>query len=115
MGVAFPKERSDRGLLGEIVRARGGTIQEKILPGRSECGRTGFSMRDFEDQEIAAIHCAGDIGYVDRAWHYLYRIWLPDAAFEPANMPAMEVFVRLPEEIGWMTFDLQACIPVARL
>lgn len=62
-----------------------------------------------------SIDCAGDLGNVDRALHYLYRIWLPSVAFEPADLPAMEVFVRLPEEIGCETFDLQACIPVAQL
>jgi hypothetical protein len=75
----------------------------------------GFGIRDLESQEIAAMHCVGDLGNVDRAWHYLYRPWLPSVAFEPADVPAMEVFVRIPEEIGWETFDLQACIPVARL
>ena len=75
----------------------------------------GFSIRDFDSQEIGAIHCVGDLVNVDRAWDYLYRVWLPSVAFEPADLPAMEVFVRIPEEIGWETFDLQACIPVARL
>lgn len=113
LGIAFPAEGN--GLLREIVRARGGKARDGRLPGRSECARNGFSMRDLDSQEVAAIHCTGDLGHVDRAWHYLYRIWLPAAAFEPADLPAMEVFVRLPEEIGWQTFDLQACIPVARL
>jgi len=27
----------------------------------------------------------------------------------------MEMFVRLPEEIGWETFDLHTCIRVVRL
>jgi hypothetical protein len=30
-------------------------------------------------------------------------------------MPAMEMFMKLPEEIGWDTFDLQACIPLVEL
>ncbi len=75
----------------------------------------GLSIRDFASQQIVAFHCVGDLAHVDRAWHYLYRIWLPSGAFEPADLPAMEMFVRLPEEIGWETFDLQTCIPVVRL
>jgi len=27
----------------------------------------------------------------------------------------MEIFARLPEEIGWETFDLWACVPVRQL
>jgi DNA gyrase inhibitor GyrI len=84
-------------------------------PDAAECSPRGFSIRDLESQETAGIHCTGDLGLVDRAWQYLYRIWLPSVAFEPADLPAMEIFVRLPEEIGWQTFDLKACIPVARL
>ena len=113
LGVAFPKEPG--GVLGKIVHSRGRRVASIPSPDASECGRRDFSIRDIESQEIAAIHCVGDLAYVDRAWHYLYRIWLPSVAFEPADLPAMEIFVRLPEEIGWETFDLQACIPVARL
>lgn len=115
LGVAFPTQAAGDGIVGEIIRSRGRRGLATPLPDESECSPRGFSIRDFEPQEIAAIHCTGDLGYVDRAWHYLYRIWLPSVAFEPADIPAMEVFVRLPEEIGWTTFDLQSCIPVARL
>jgi len=113
LGVAFPKLPLN-GMLGEIVQSRGRSRGDVRRPEESECGPRGFSIRDFEPQEIAAIHCVGDLGQVDRAWHYLYGIWLPSATFEPADLPAMEVFVRLPEEIGWETFDLQTCIPVVR-
>jgi len=71
-------------------------------------------MRDLAPQQVAGIHCVGDIAYEERAWHYLYRLWLPSSGFVPADLPAMELFVKLPEEIGWETFDLETCIPVAR-
>ena len=125
LGVAFPKQTGPKrtmpeqiggdGMLGEIVRSRRRGSGDVRRPDANECGPRGFSIRDLESQEIATIHCVGDLGHVDRAWHYLYRIWLPSVALEPADLPAMEIFVRLPEEIGWETFDLQACIPVARL
>jgi AraC family transcriptional regulator len=115
LGAAFPRQSVGKDLLHDIVRARGRSPLDAPLPARSECGPRNFSIRDLDSQDVAAIHCIGDLGYVDRAWHYLYRMWLPSVAFEPADLPAMEVFVRLPEEIGWETFDLQACIPVARL
>ncbi len=115
MGVAFPKLPGRDDMFGEIIRSRGRKLVERPLPISLECGPRGFSIRDFEPQEIAAMHCVGDLGLVDRAWHYMYRVWLPAVAYDPADLPAMELFVRLPEEIGWETFDLQACIPVVRL
>jgi AraC-like DNA-binding protein/DNA gyrase inhibitor GyrI len=114
LGIAFPRQPG--GIVGEIARSRGRSAARlPQLPAQSECAEQGLSMRDFEPQQIAAFHCVGDIAHVDRAWHYLYRIWLPSSGYEPADLPAMEMFMRLPEEIGWETFDLQACIPVVRL
>jgi AraC family transcriptional regulator len=113
LGIAFPREPG--GILGEIVRARGGTGRPReSLPTRSECDEQGFSIRDFDAHAIVSLHCAGDIAHAARVWQYLYRIWLPPSSLEPANLPAMEIFVELLEEIGWETFDLQACIPVVR-
>jgi AraC-like DNA-binding protein/DNA gyrase inhibitor GyrI len=114
LGVAFPAPGPRDGMVAKIVHSRGRGRGEAPVPQQSECGSGSFSIRDFEPRELAAIHCVGDLANVDRAWHYLYRIWLPATAFEPADLPAMEVFVRLPEEIGWETFDLQTCIPVVR-
>lgn len=114
LGIAFPQERG--GLLEQIVRARDhGPRSGFDLPSRAECNAAGCSIRDFDAQPIAALHCVGDLAHVGRAWQYLYRVWLPASGFEPADLPAMEMFVRLPEEIGWEKFDLQICIPVARL
>jgi AraC family transcriptional regulator len=112
LGAAFPKQPGGDCILGEIVRWRGRTGRDTSLPGRPECGSRGFSVRDFEPQSIAVLPAAGDLSRVDRAWQYLYRVWLPASRFEPADFPAMEMFVRLPEEIGWETFDLRACIPL---
>jgi AraC family transcriptional regulator len=114
LGVAFQREPG--GLLAEVIRSRG-RVPGRLgsLPAQSDCDARGFSIRDFESQQIVAFHCVGDLAHVDRAWHYLYRIWLPSGAYEPADLPAMEMFVRLPEEIGWETFDLQVCIPVVPL
>ena len=115
LGVAFARNAGANGLLEEIVRSRGRADAGVPLPDPSECESRGFSIRDFEAQESASMHCVGDLAQIERAWQYLYRAWLPSVAFEPADLPAMEIFVRLPEEIGWETFDLEACIPVARL
>ena len=112
LGMAFPS--APGGILAEIIRSRGG--RSKVpAPSNSECAEQGLSFRDFEPRQVVSIHCIGDLGHVGRAWQYLYRIWLPSAdKVEPGDLPAMEMFVKLPEEIGWETFDLQACIPVVR-
>ena len=114
LGIAFPKLPG--GMLGEIVRSLGRATAPLVsLPDQSECDAAGFTVRDFESQQVVAFHCVGDLDHVGRAWQYLYRIWLPSGAFDPADLPAMEMFVRLPEEIGWETFDLHTCIAVVRL
>jgi AraC family transcriptional regulator len=114
LGVAFPRQPG--GILGEIIRSRGRVSAASVpAPDPSICSAAALTVRDFEPQQVVALHCVGDIAHVGRAWQYLYRIWLPSGAFEPADLPAMEMFVQLPEEIGWETFDLQACIPVVRL
>ncbi len=64
---------------------------------------------------IAYIHCAGDIFLEDRAWQYLYRYWLPRSRFQPDNLPAMEIYCRLPAEIGWEQFDIECALPVVAL
>ena len=114
MGVAFLQDTGEKGIVGEILRSRG-RCGGGIAPNRSECQAYGLSARDFEAETVAMIHCAGDISAVGDAWQYLFRIWLPNSGYQPANMPAFELFVRTPEEIGWETFDLYACLPLAKL
>ena len=60
-------------------------------------------------------HCVGDIHKVEQAWNYLFKVWLPRSGYQPAPQPAMEIFLKLPEEIGWTSFDIECCIPVQTL
>ena len=114
LGIAFPK--TSDGILAEMVRSRGrGSASFKSLPTRSECAAAGFTVRDFKPRQIVAFHSVGDLDQVGRAWQYLYRIWLPSGGYQPADLPGMEMLVQIPEELGWETFDLEACIPVERL
>lgn len=64
---------------------------------------------------FALHHCVGDIQQVERAWHYFFKVWLPSSGYQPAPLPAMEIFLKLPEEIGWERFDLECCVPVQPL
>jgi AraC family transcriptional regulator len=115
MGVAFTEGTKDRGIVGDIIRSRRRAVRSLLMPERAECEPLGLTARDFEAEAIAMIHCVGDMSVVSCAWQYLFRIWLPESGYQPANMPAFEIFARTPEEIGWETFDLHACLPLAKL
>jgi AraC family transcriptional regulator len=115
MGVAFPRTAEDRGIVGELLKSRRRAGRSLVLPNRAECESLGLTVRDFEAEAVAVLHCVGDISVVSYAWQYLFRIWLPASGYQPANMPNFEVFVRTPEEIGWETFDLYGCLPIVRL
>lgn len=115
MGVAFLKNAEDQGIVGEILKSRQRSNRSLLMPDRAECEPLGLTMRDFEAEAVAVLHCAGDLSAVGIAWQYLFRIWLPASGFQPANMPGLEVFVRTPEEIGWETFDLYGCFPIVKL
>jgi AraC family transcriptional regulator len=125
-----PKERCryDLGVLFPLIQGRrAGTVYSHIeklrnnpgalagggVPGPAEVSRAQLSARRFSPQTLATVHCDGDIGHVDLVWKWLYRCWLPEQHRLPANQPAMELFVQLPEHIGWERFDLLACVPLA--
>jgi AraC family transcriptional regulator len=72
----------------------------------------GVSVRTLPACCLATLHCIGDIAQVDKAWQYLYRHWLPNSGYVPDNLPAMEIYVRTPNEIGWEHFDLECAIAI---
>lgn len=65
--------------------------------------------------EYATLHCTGDITLVAQAWDYLYQVWLPDSGYVPRHYPAIEEFLKGPEEIGWETFDINCRIPIEKM
>jgi DNA gyrase inhibitor GyrI len=110
LGALFPFATD--GVVAAIARARG-VAARPVPPPPPVVERGGFSARRFPAIDLATLHVAGDLGAVDVAWNWLYRTYLPSQPRLPANQPAMELFVRLPEEIGWEKFDLFACVPLA--
>jgi AraC family transcriptional regulator len=74
-----------------------------------------ISERDFPACQVAAIHTQGDLHQFDKAWQYLWRYWLPRSRYQPDNLPAMEIYHRLPCEMGWDTFDLWCALPIIAL
>ena len=63
----------------------------------------------------ATIHCIGKLEDVAQAWDHLYKKWLPENNFKPKHYPALEEFVKGPEEIGWENFNLKCRIPIERI
>jgi AraC family transcriptional regulator len=74
-----------------------------------------FNVTTIPATSFAMHHCVGDIHQVERAWNYFFKVWLPMSGYQPASLPAMEIFLKLPEEIGWETFDIECCVPVQPL
>jgi AraC family transcriptional regulator len=65
--------------------------------------------------QVATIHMKGDIAHEDRALQYLFRYWLPNSRYQPANLPAMEIYHQPPHETGWQSFDIDCAIPIEPL
>lgn len=80
-------------------KAVGGRIEKGVIPG-------GL---------YASLHCTGNIQRVAQAWDFLYRHWLPNSAYVPRHFPAIEAFLKGPEEIGWEQFDLLCLVPIQKL
>lgn len=77
--------------------------------------RGDISERDFPACQVAAIHTNGDLHLLDKAWQYLWRFWLPRSRYQPDNLPAIEIYRRLPLELGWETFDMWCALPIIAL
>lgn len=78
-------------------------------------GEGAIGVRRMPACSVVAVRCRGGLDAVTEAWEYLYRHWLPRSRYEPANLPAMEIYLRLPEEIGWELYDIECCIPIVPL
>ena len=111
LGLVFPLAVT--GVAADIAKLRGERPPAYRAPSPIDARRAGLSARTFAPIELATVHCQGDLDVVDRAWKWLYRGWLPGQSRAPANQPAMELFVRVPDEIGMAVFDLLACVPLA--
>jgi AraC family transcriptional regulator len=73
------------------------------------------SMETFPACRVAAVRCLGDISQEDKAFQYLFRYWLPRSRYQPANLPAMEIYRRLPADLGWATYDMDCAVPIVVL
>lgn len=74
-----------------------------------------IDLVDFPACQVATIRCQGDIAQEERVLQYLFRYWLPRSRYQPANLPAMEIYHRQPDELGWETFDMACALPIVKL
>lgn len=72
-------------------------------------------LLDFPACDVASVHCFGGLEQEDKALQYLFRYWLPNSRYQPANLPAMEIYRRLPSELGWESYDMDCAIPIVDL
>lgn len=66
----------------------------------------------FPATKVVSVRCTGDLMQEEKVIQYLFRYWLPRSRYQPANLPAMEIYRRQPLELGWGTFDLDCAIPI---
>lgn len=80
-----------------------------------------FSPSDLiESTEIpgglyAVLHCEGDLATVAQAWDHLYKYWLPQSGYVPRHYPAVEEFLKGPEQISWERFDILCKVPIEKI
>lgn len=74
-----------------------------------------INMRTLPACRVATIHCRGDVMQEVKAFHHLYLYWLPRSHYQPANLPALEIYRRQPAELGWETYDMDCAVPIVAL
>lgn len=65
--------------------------------------------------KVAMVRCAGDLTLEDKAFRYLFCEWLPKSRYQPANLPAMEIYRQLPSTSDWLSFDMDCAVPIETL
>lgn len=77
-----------------------------------ESGNVSFGT--IPEADYATVHVIGKLEQVAQAWDFLYKNWMPNSDYVPIHYPAMEEFVKGPEEIGWENFDLKCRVPIIK-
>ncbi len=69
---------------------------------------------DFPAMQVAEVELRGPIDLEMRALDWLYRTWLPQSGYSPANHPGFEAWIGRPFAHGMAHFELFAQIPIER-
>lgn len=78
-------------------------------------GNERVSIRHFPACFVAVISMKGNIAEEARILDYLWKCWLPRSRYQPANLPSMEIYKRLPHETNWETYVMDCAIPILPL
>ncbi len=85
-----------------------------VLPPGVEAGREVNAGR-IPANRFAALRCRGDIYRLDRAWRYLFIVWLPASGYQPMEDPAQEVYAHCDSAADLSAFDIDCRVPVKPL
>lgn len=70
------------------------------------------AIENFPACQVATVRCKGSFDLEYQILQYLFRSWLPQSQYQPANLPSMEIYHRMPEEMNWKEFDIDCAVPV---
>lgn len=78
------------------------------------------SIRDLPECTVAYVPIVnGDLSLEDRILQYMWRYWMPNSRYQPADLPGMEIYHRLPtmpdSTNTWDNLYFDCAIPVTRL
>ncbi|MBZ0278557.1 MAG: GyrI-like domain-containing protein [Anaerolineae bacterium] len=119
-------------------QARGGRLDQIVLYGmsqddpditpREQCrfdwcvrvpetwpGDGVVSIRALPACYLAIVPMDGDLEEEARILSYLWKCWIPRSRYQPANLPGMEIYRRLPHQTNWRTYAIDCAIPLTRL
>jgi AraC family transcriptional regulator len=85
-----------------------------VLPPGVEASRE-LSPGRIPAHRFASLHCHGDIHRLDRAWRYLFNVWLPGSGYQPTHYPAQEVYRGYECPVDGSPFDIDCRIPIQPL
>lgn len=79
-----------------------------VSPGAS--ASRGIHVKHLPAFTAATISIDGGLPDIAAAWDHLYDEWFPSRRWEPSSLPAMKLFRRRPDELGWSRFDLDCAV-----
>ena len=74
------------------------------------------AIREFPACDVAIVPMTGGVELEVEILQYMWNCWLPASRYQPADLPAMEIYRRFPDHDGmWQTYHVDCAIPVMPL